>query len=165
MSEQDDVLRDALAGIKVKKTRKRISRFNASDGITAEIEEGKTHVPGKGIVHVQDVKEIILDCRHSSRFGIGHIADCGHAVCALCAEKLVLECAKPGCFRKLCTVRGCFCCARYVDAVFFCKKHYFWARIDSFGCSLLYHGKEWEERASVIADEYYSRRLQLRGEK
>lgn len=162
MNENEDVLRDALAGIKTKRTRKIISRFNAQEGLLFDIKEGKTYIEGQGIVHVQDVKEIILDCGHSARIGLGHIAECGHTVCALCIERFVLECAEMSCFKKLCTVPKCKCSARDVDGVFFCKNHYFWACFDSFG-SCLFLGKVGnEERIRAILSEYYSRRLQLR---
>lgn len=165
MNENEDVLRDALAGIKTKRTRRRISKFNPEDGLLFEADEGKVYVPGKGIVHIHEVKEKIFDCGHSARIGLGHIAECGHTVCALCIERFVLECAEMSCFKKLCTVPGCYCRAREVDAAFFCKKHYFWACIDSFG-GFLFLGKVGnEERVRAILSEYYSRRLQLRGEK
>lgn len=162
MNENDETLRDALAGIKTKRTRRRITKFNPEDGLLLDIEEGKVYVPGKGIVQIHEVKEKILDCNHSSRFGLGHIADCGHTVCSLCVERYVLECAKPGCFKKLCTVPKCKCCAREVDNVFFCKRHAFWARIDSFAFLVFMRGNENIDRLSGMNNEYYSRRIQLR---
>ncbi len=165
MNENEDVLRDALAGIKRKRTRKIISRFNAQDGLLFDIKEGKTYVEGQGIVHVHDVKEIILDCGHSARIGLGHIAECGHTVCAFCIERFVLECARLGCFRKLCTVRKCRCSARSVDNIFFCRRHSIWARIDSFASFFILSSKEKAGEMMAVTEEYYSRRLQLRGEK
>ena len=49
MNEHDEVLRDALAGIKTKRTRRRITRFNPSDGLLLDIEEGKVYVPGNAV--------------------------------------------------------------------------------------------------------------------
>lgn len=165
MNENDDALKDALAGIKTKRTRRRISRFNPEDGLLFEADEGKVYVPGRGIVHVHEVKEKILDCGHSARVGLGHIAECGHTVCALCIERFVLECAEMSCFKKLCTVPRCYRCAREVEGAFFCRKHYFWACIDSFLFLFLLNRKDKDERIRAILSEYYSRRLQLRGEK
>ena len=162
MSEHEDALRDAFAGIKTKRTRRRIARFNPEDGLLLDIEEGKVYVPGKGIVQVHEVKEKILDCNHSSRFGLGHIADCGHTVCTLCVERYVLECAKPGCFRKLCIVPKCKCCAREVENVFYCRKHFFMPFIDSFAFLVFMKKEENVERLNAMNAEYYSRRLQLR---
>jgi len=162
MNEHEDVLRDALAGIKTKRTRRRITRFNPSDGLLLDIEEGKVYVPGKGIVQVHEVKEKILDCGHSAGMGLGHIADCGHAVCALCVERYVLECAKPGCFRKLCTVKRCVCCAREVDNVFYCRKHSAWAGINSFAGFFILNEEDKAGEMRAVTEEYYSRRLQLR---
>ncbi len=155
MNEQDDVLKDALSGIKTKRTRRRISRFNPEDGLLLDVEEGKVYVPGKGILHIREVKEKILDCGHSAGFGLGHIAECRHTVCVLCVERFVLECAEFSCFKKLCTVPRCYRCAREVEGVFFCRKHWFWACFDSFG-SFLFLGKVGnEERARAIISEYY----------
>lgn len=162
---EDDVLRDALAGIKTKRTRRRISKFDSNDGLLFDINEGKAYVEGQGIVHVQDVREIILECGHSARIGLGHIAECGHTVCALCIERFVLECAKPGCFRKLCTVRKCRCSARSVENLFYCKRHSIWARIDSFASLFILNANEKNEEVRAVTDEYYSRRLKLRGDK
>ncbi len=162
MDDYEDVLRDAVSGIKTKRVRKRISKFNPEDGLLFDLEEGKVYVEGKGIIHVRELQEKILDCRHSAANGIGHIADCGHAVCVLCVERFVLECAEPDCFKKLCTVSKCRCRAREVEGVFYCRWHYFWASIGSFVSHLVLGRVNNEERAKSVFNEYYSRRLQLR---
>jgi len=162
MNENEDVLRDAFAGIKTKRIRKRISKFNPEDGLLFDVEEGKAYVEGKGIIHVSELQEKILDCGHSAANGIGHIDDRDHAVCMLCVERFVLECAHPGCFKKLCTVPKCRCRAREVEGVFYCKEHYFWASIGSFVSHLVLGRVNNEKRAMAVFNEYYSRRLQLR---
>lgn len=162
MNDYEDVLRDSLAGIKTKRIRKRISKFNPEDGLLFDVEEGKAYVEGRGIIHVSEVQEKILDCNHSGGFGLGHIAECGHTVCMLCVERFVLECAEPGCFKKLCTVPKCRCCAREVEGVFYCKEHCFWANIGSFLSPLFLGSINNEKRAMAVFNGYYSRRLQLR---
>ena len=123
MDERDEMLRDALGGIKTKRVRKIISRYNPSDGIASEIDEGKTYVPGRGIVHVQDVHKKILDCGHPLSLGLGHVAACGHTVCKACADKYGLECAEENCHWKLCTIEGCGCHARFKDGRYYCVEH------------------------------------------
>jgi hypothetical protein len=162
MNDYEDILKDAVSGIKTKRTRKRISRFNPEDGLLFDVEEGKAYVEGKGIIHVRELQEKILDCGHSAANGIGHIAECGHSVCALCVERFVLECAKQDCFKKLCTVPRCRCCAREVEGVFYCRKHFFWVNIGSFASFLILGSANNEKRAIAVFNEYYSRRLQLR---
>lgn len=164
MNQNEDILRDALSGIKTKRTRRRITKFDPKDGLLLDIEEGKVYSPGKGIIHIHEVKEKILDCNHSATFGLGHIASCGHTVCALCVERLILECAYHGCFKKLCTVEECDFCAREVEAVYYCREHYLKARVKAFVSPLLIGRTKSLERAVAVIDGYYARRLTLRRE-
>lgn len=125
----------------------------------------KIYVPGEGIEHIHRVNEKLLSCGHSAGFGLGHIPACGHAVCALCVERYVLECCREGCFKKLCTVRGCVCCARSVEGVFYCKTHSIMAVIGSISGNIFLSRTDNEQRIICRGGEYYSRRIQLRGEK
>lgn len=162
MNDHDDAVRDSLIGIKKKKMQRGISRFNAKNGLLYEVDESKIYVPGQGIEHIRKVNEKLLSCGHSAGFGVGHIAECGHAVCILCVERFVLECAEFGCFRKLCTVPDCECSACSVDYVFYCKKHAVKGKILSFACNIFASRSKNEERIMGTCGEYYSRRLQLR---
>ncbi len=162
MDDYDDVVRDSVSGIKKKRTQRRVSKFNIEDGLLYDIEESKVYVPGEGIGHIRRINEKLLSCGHSAGIGIGHIAECGHAPCALCVERSVLECAEPDCFRKLCTVPKCICSVHYVDGVFYCKEHAIKKKILSFFSFLFLGRTSNENRISEIRNEYYSRRLQLR---
>lgn len=163
MNNFDEVFKDAIIGIKKKKRRVRLSRFNAQDGIVSDTDEIKNYIPGQGIVHIQEVQAKILDCGHSAGLGLGHVADCGHTACAMCVEKFILECQDPGCFKRLCTVQGCLCCALYVDGVYSCKEHHFGALVGSFFSFIFLGGRGFDERLGNINNVYRARRMQIRG--
>jgi len=122
-NEFDEKFFHAISGIKKAKKQKKVSLFKWGNGILTETESDRVFVPGQGIVDSTRETEIIFDCGHSSRFSIGHISDCGHAVCRICLFEYILTCANPGCFKKLCTVQGCDNSARAMSGLFFCKKH------------------------------------------
>lgn len=119
----DEAFLHGLSGIKRARTRKKILRFSKENGLLSDVEGSRVYVPGQGIVEVTGETEVILDCGHPAGLGIGHVADCGHLVCKQCVQKHILECADPGCFRKLCTVKGCRNSARMMIGVYFCRKH------------------------------------------
>lgn len=163
MDNFEGALKDEMSGIKKRKRIVRLSRFNLRDGIVSDTDEIKDYVPGKGIVHIQDIHAKILDCGHSAGLGLGHVADCGHTVCTLCVEKFILECQNPDCFRRLCTVERCPSCARFVDGVYSCRGHYFWAIIGSFFSSLFLGRRRFDERLERVGEVYSARRMQIRG--
>ncbi len=160
MNNSDDVFKEAMTGIKRRKRRVVLSRFNLEDGIVSDAEEYKGYVPGKGIIHIQDIKAKILDCGHSAGLGLGHICSHGHTVCAVCVEAYVLMCAR--CFEKLCTVEDCPCCAHEVDNVYFCRSHSTFALAMSFGSFLIMGPSKAGERFERINMAYYSGRLKIR---
>jgi len=147
---------EAITGIKCVKRQKRIKKFNLEDGVFSDFEAGKVYVPGRGIVESEKETTVFFDCSHPANFGIGHIADCGHVICKLCVQRYVLVCAHPGCFKKLCTVKGCSNRARMMSGVYFCKKHQFSELMGVLGSLFLFGRRRTQEIIDEIKQEYYS---------
>jgi hypothetical protein len=165
--EFEEKIYQDLSGIKRFKKQKIISRFNAEDGVLSETEGGRFYVPGEGIVEGARETEILLDCGHSSIFGVGHVAECGHTVCRLCIQKYVLVCAHPGCFRNLCIVKGCRNSARVMRGVYsrmmigvyFCKKHQLGMFVKVLGRVLFTGRRRTREWMDEIKQEYFPNAL------
>ncbi|MDP1854211.1 MAG: hypothetical protein Q8L26_08445 [Candidatus Omnitrophota bacterium] len=118
------IIIDGPSGIKTVRIHKSISKFDPGKGIISEVEKGKIYVPEQGIIMVHNEKEIVLPCGHSASLGIGHVCNSGHLICLQCAQRYILVCIYPGCFRKLCTVPGCRDCARAVNSAYACRSHH-----------------------------------------
>ena len=117
--EYEKIIPLAVAGIKktVRKQKLSSKRFSES-GVFSSIDEQKIYVPGKGIVHSFIENIVFFDCGHmASKENYGGICEYGHVVCREC----LFLCAHPGCFRRLCTIRGCS--RKIVDGEMFCKPH------------------------------------------
>lgn len=123
-NKEDKIIIDGLSGIKTVRICNSISKFDPGKGIISEDEKGKIYVPERGIVEVHNKKKILLPCGHPSDSGIGHACNSGHVICLQCAQRYVLVCIYPGCFRKLCTVPGCSDYARAVNSTYACRSHH-----------------------------------------
>jgi len=145
-----------LSGIKKEKKQKRISRFDWKEGILFEVEAERGFDPEGGIIEGSIETEIILDCRHPSSVGFGHVAECGHTICRQCQEKFILTCADPGCFLRLCVVQGCSNSARAGLGVFFCKWHLVTALIANLVSMFISGRRITRENTEALRRDYYS---------
>lgn len=152
----EEIPKAGISGIKRFKKQKRFSSYNQENAVFSDVEGGRSYVPGHGIIEGVRETEIILDCGHSSSFGIGHIAECGHTVCLSCVQKYTLVCAHPSCFRKLCTVKGCKNSARMMSGVYFCKKHQFSEAVATLSNLLFLGRRRTQEIIDEVKQEYYS---------
>ena len=163
--DEKDLLIEALMGIKRKRTRTEFSMFDPDDPAVFDEDEMKGYQPGKGIIHIKKTTRKIFNCGHSAEVGLGHIATCRHTVCALCMGRYVLECADGGCLKRLCLVEDCHNAAHFIDGVPYCEKHSKPALVWALGSLLFLGRRKREEIANQVADNYYGRRLQIRGDK
>jgi len=154
--DEKDLLIEALMGIKRKRTRTEFSMFDPDNPAVFDEEEIKGYQPGKGIIHIKKTTRKIFNCGHPAEVGLGHIASCGHTVCAVCMQKSILECA-CGCLKRLCLVEGCDNAAYFVEGVPYCKKQgkitHFWANIGPF----IVGRNERDRMLKRISDNYFGR--------
>lgn len=155
----EEILESGINDIERAKKQKRILRFNARNGVVSDVESEKSYVPGQGIVEGVRETEIILDCGHPASFGLGHIAECGHAICLHCAQNEGLVCAEKGCFRKLCTVKGCRNRPCIMIGLSFCRKHQIGMLIEVLSSKMFEGGRKTQHWIDDMQQEYRSRRL------
>lgn len=123
-NKADKIIIDGLSGIKRIKIYKKISRYDPARAMLSEIERAKAYVEGQGIVEMQGEEKTVFSCGCPDDFGIGYVCSSGHIICLRCAQKYVLICIYPGCFRRLCVVPGCIDFAIDIKNVYICREHH-----------------------------------------
>ncbi|MFH1014749.1 MAG: hypothetical protein V1762_02355 [Nitrospirota bacterium] len=117
--ELERMFAESASGIKsIRRKQELLVKKFSELGTFADISEDKIYVPGRGIVHSVNESLTVFDCGHlASPENYGGICEHGHVVCKDC----LILCAFPGCFKRLCTVRGCS--RKIVRGKAYCKFH------------------------------------------
>ena len=159
--KMDDIIKDSRDDIRREEKQKRLRRYDKKTGFLGRGEKRRRREPGEGIRITEDEDELVLNCRHPYRNGLGHEADCKHTVCIDCLERYNLVCAEPGCFRAFCTAEKCRNKPHMYAGLPFCLKHKLLFMNMILSCNLL-SKKKAERILQNYKREYESKKSKVR---